>query len=184
MPGRLPLAPLTGQEGGWYSYLSYLAQNFIDFGGPPGPQFKPNLGPNRPESFSVTPPPEGELKVTMAQPTAAPVFTSLNYLFSHLDGKTVAHCLDLDIVTSGADLREAEQSLNALVLRQLSICFISGNFDQLRFKAPSEYWEMSQKARLLETVRLEVEIPPVVIPVTKKWSIPVTRAESMEPIAA
>lgn len=113
----------------------------------------------------------------MSSTPSPPVFTSLNYLFTQQAGRTVAHCLDLDLVTSGDSLEEAEVSLNAIVLQQIATCYVSGNFAELQFKAPSEYWERHEQATLLDTTRLEVEIPPVVIPVTKKYNIPITRAK-------
>ena len=112
------------------------------------------------------------------------ILTALNYLFSHEGNRTVAHCLDLDITTSGENLEEAEQSLDALVLIQIGSCYTSGNFAQLRVKAPFEYWQALDGANRLETRHLEVEIPPVVLPVTRKVSLPVMRSERMQAVAA
>lgn len=105
------------------------------------------------------------------------VLTALHYLFTHSGNKTVAHCLDLDIATSGADLAEAEESLNALVLYQVSSCFVAGNFSQLRFKAPFPYWQELERAKALGTGHLEIEVPPVVLPVERSVGLPVIRAE-------
>ena len=69
------------------------------------------------------------------------VLTVLHYLFTRSGGKIVAHCLDLDLVTSGADIEGAEERLNAVVLSQIASCFTAGNFAQLRFKAPLKYWQ-------------------------------------------
>lgn len=105
----------------------------------------------------------------------APVFTALNYLFSIEGTRTVAHCLDLDLVTSAPSIEAAEASLNALVIQQIRTCFVTGNYSQLEFKAPSEYWQKHEHAKLLETVRLAIEVPPVVLPVDRKFSVAVTR---------
>jgi hypothetical protein len=110
---------------------------------------------------------------------AGPILTALNYLFSHEGNRTVAHCLDLDITTSGADLTEAEESLDALVLVQIGSCYSVGNFSQLKFKAPFEYWQALDGANRLDTRHLEVEVPPIVLPVTRKVSLPVMRSERM-----
>jgi hypothetical protein len=106
-----------------------------------------------------------------------PILTALHYLFSHDEGQIVAHCLDLDLATSGSSLEEAEESLNAIVLYQIESCYIAGNFGQLKFKAPIECWQALEGSKHLDTVLLEVEIPPVVLPVTRKVSLPVMRAE-------
>lgn len=116
----------------------------------------------------------------MADAQAGPILTALNYLFSHDNGKTIAHCLDLDLVTSGGNLAEAEESLNALVLYQISSCYTGGNWTQLKFKAPIQYWQQLEGANRLETVHLEVEIPPVVLPIMRnRISLPVVRSERL-----
>jgi len=79
----------------------------------------------------------------------------------------VAHCLDLDLVTSGDNLEQAEQRLNAVVLAQIEGCYSSGNYGQLRFKAPAEYWQTLSDAKELANSHLEVEVPPVVLPVKR-----------------
>jgi len=106
-----------------------------------------------------------------------PILTALHYLFSHESGKVVAHCLELDIATHGTTIEDAEASLNALVLYQISTCYVAGNFRQLQFKAPFEYWQALEGARDMGTVHLEVEVPPVVLPVSKKVALPVMRVE-------
>lgn len=102
---------------------------------------------------------------------------SLNYLFSHEGATVVAHCLDLDIVTSGNDRDEAEKSLDALVLYQITSCFVAGNFPQLETKAPFEYWQSLTNAIKLDNKDLEIEVPPVVLPVKRKIALPVARSE-------
>lgn len=108
-----------------------------------------------------------------------PILTALHYLFSHSAGKVVAHCLDVDLVTSGENIGHAEERLNAVVLAQIGTCFTSGNFTQLRFKAPVEYWQALSVAKELGRVHLEVEVPPFVLPVTRcVATLPVYRHET------
>lgn len=104
---------------------------------------------------------------------------SLTYLFSHEGSRAVAHCLDLDIVTSGPNREEAERSLDALVLLQITTCFVSGNFPQLDTKAPFEYWQSLTHANRLDNKELEIEVPPVVLPVARKIALPVARSERL-----
>jgi hypothetical protein len=113
------------------------------------------------------------------------IITALHYLFSHADSRIVAHCLDLDLVTSGTDIQNAEERLNAIVLAQIAGCYGTGNFDQLRFKAPNEYWNALSDAKELQRTHLEVEVPPVVLPVKRSFvSLPVYRHETELAIAA
>ncbi len=114
-----------------------------------------------------------------------PILKALHYLFARSGDRVVAHCLDLDLVTSGADIKQAEERLNAVVLAQIASCYIGGNFGQLRFTAPEENWEALKTAKQLDRVSLEVEVPPVVLPVNRGIvaTVPVYRAELI-PVAA
>ncbi|HUY13068.1 MAG TPA: hypothetical protein VMX16_05455 [Terriglobia bacterium] len=106
------------------------------------------------------------------------ILTALHYLFSHSEGRIVAHCLDLDLVTSGNTIESAEERLNAIVLAQIAICYTGGNYAQLRFKAPAESWQMLSTARELPKLNLEVDVPPVVLPVKRSVALlPVYRHE-------
>ena len=121
----------------------------------------------------------------MASNPTEPILTALHYLFAHSGGKIVAHCLDLDLVTSGDNLEQAEDRLNAVVLAQIGSCYSAGNFGQLRFKAPAEYWQALSDAKELEKTHLEVEVPPVVLPVKRSVvSLLVYRHETELALAA
>jgi len=114
----------------------------------------------------------------MAGMSNNPILTGLSYLFSHEGDKTVAHCLTLDLVASGANLEEAEESLNAIVTIQIVTCVKSGNWVQLKRSAPPAYWQAIEDARPLPSALLEIEVPPVVLPVERyKTSLPVSRFE-------
>lgn len=106
------------------------------------------------------------------------MLTALHYLFSHKESKIIAHCLDLDLVTSGEDIKQAEERLNTIVLCQIGLCYASGNFSQLQFKAPKEYWDKVARSQQLDRGQLEVEVPPVVLPVERSVArLPVYRSE-------
>ena len=106
-----------------------------------------------------------------------PLLEELHYLFSHENGVTVAHCLELDLVTSGNDIEDAEESLNALVLYQVSSCW-GRNESQLDFKAPKEDWDILSHAQGLASRTLELDVPPAVFNVARATAIiPIKRAE-------
>jgi hypothetical protein len=107
-----------------------------------------------------------------------PILTALHYLFAKSGDRIVAHCLDLDLVTSGRDIEHAEKRLNGVVLAQIAACFTAGNYAQLRFAAPDEFWTVLKHAKQLDRVDLEVEVPPVVVPVNRAVTatLPVYRA--------
>jgi len=106
-----------------------------------------------------------------------PSLNALHYLFTHEGDKVVAHCLDLDIATHGSSIEEAEESLNALVLVQIETCYTNGNFGQLFLRAPFEEWQELQAAKPLTPTSLEVEVPPILLPVSRKEQVTVLRSE-------
>jgi|SRR5437588_6898053 len=120
----------------------------------------------------------------MAAVPDAPILTSLNYLFSHEGKRVVAHCLELDLVTSGDSIDDSETSLNALVLVQIRTCYAAGNWAQLRQKAPFAYWQLLEGAKSLGQSHLEVEVPPIVLPVERKVTLPVVRFERQGELVA
>jgi hypothetical protein len=122
----------------------------------------------------------------MAANRIEPLITALHYLFSHTGEATVVvHCLDLDIVASGASIEEAEASLNAKVLQQIGSCWVNGNFSQLSFKAPAENWQALEFAKQMSPTHLSVEIPPVVLAINRMAAeIPVMRLEMLARAAA
>lgn len=83
-------------------------------------------------------------------------------------------------MTSGADIGSAEEKLNAVVLSQIGTCFADGNFWQLRFKAPAQFWKKMEHAAAMDKTNLKVEIPPVVLPVSRCIDMPVIRAAEDE----
>src|SRR5438309_2137092 len=109
---------------------------------------------------------------------AEPTLTALHYLFDHAGDRVVAHCLELDLVTSGANLEDAEASLDAVVRMQFAACFKSGNLRQLLLEAPADYWASLRTGRQIGRKDLDVEVPPVILPVNRSVAnVPVYRFE-------
>jgi len=109
---------------------------------------------------------------------ALPQLVALHYLFTDKGDKTVAHCLDLDLVVVGKNREIAETRLNTVVRAQIAVAYRTGNPDLLFFHAPLEYWDAMETAENLPTTSLEIETPPMVIPVRQKamLKMPVFRA--------
>ena len=74
------------------------------------------------------------------------ILNRLHYLFTKSDGKYVAHCLDLDLASSGKTIQEAKERLNACVELQIVSCYQDKNYSQLAFQSPDSYWEEFDKA--------------------------------------
>jgi hypothetical protein len=98
-------------------------------------------------------------------------FTSqLHYLVNEVDGEQVAHCLDLDLVGSGADIDAAVEQLNDAVRALVYFCLKSGAPDTSAHsqRAPQEYWEMFSQALderepIIKTVDVASEVAPVTV---------------------
>ncbi len=83
--------------------------------------------------------------------------TAIHYLFTESNGKIVAHCLDLDIISSGSTREEAQEKLNACVKQQIMSCYQEKNYSQLVFQAPDSYWREFDEAVDLPSSVLEIE---------------------------
>jgi hypothetical protein len=79
----------------------------------------------------------------------------------------------------GKDVPTAEHRLNAVVRAQIEAAYRTDNMSLLFFRAPFSYWEQVKRAKNLPPSTLEVETPPMVLPVTQKIKVgvPVWRAE-------
>lgn len=64
----------------------------------------------------------------------------VHYLLSEKDGKHVAHCLDLDVVSTGESQKIAVRKLDDLVKAHIELALATGRLENLATKAPSSYW--------------------------------------------
>lgn len=110
----------------------------------------------------------------------------LHYLFIEKHDRTVAHCLDLDLVAVARGTATAENRLNAVVAAQIINAYTSGNFDALFFKAPDELWEAMDSAEKLPNKFLKLKTaPPMVLPVEqRKLSLKLPIHRAVAPAAA
>jgi hypothetical protein len=93
----------------------------------------------------------------------------LHYLFIEKPDRTVAHCLDLDLVAVADTTSAAEKRLNILVSEQIMRAYSCGDFDALFFHAPKELWEQKDHAKELPRKSLKLETkPPRVLPVEQR----------------
>ena len=99
--------------------------------------------------------------------------SSLNYLFREIEGTTVAHCLDLDLVATGENRETAEKRLDSLVRAQIKTIVNRLNFADLNFAAPKEYWDMFYEGEEFKKARLELEVPPMLVDVAQVTYVPV-----------
>ena len=104
----------------------------------------------------------------------------LHYLFIEKQDRTVAHCLELDLVAVGGDKKIAEKRLNVVVTAQIVGAYTSGNFDALFFRAPEKLWHELERAEKLAKTYLRFKTrPPMVLPVEQRQlslRLPVYRA--------
>jgi hypothetical protein len=91
-----------------------------------------------------------------------PKIRIINYLLSPKDGKTIAHCLDFDLVVVHSDQEEAIQRLNAVVKAHIEFALNQGTYAQLSTPAPNEYWERFNKGIFIKTAILTIRVPDIV----------------------
>jgi len=98
-----------------------------------------------------------------------PRLDALHYLFTEKTDRTVAHCLDLDLVAIGKDRTTAEQRLNEIVRAQIAGAYSVGNYGLLFFHAPTEYWDAMKDGQDLPKTLLKIETaPPMFLPIEQK----------------
>ena len=66
---------------------------------------------------------------------------TFNILIKEEDDQFIAHCLELDIVTTANDLKTAEDDIASLVVAQLEYAFSNDNLENLYRPAPPEVWQ-------------------------------------------
>ena len=96
--------------------------------------------------------------------------TELHYLIHHVDGEFVAHCLDMDLVGSGATTEDAIDELNTAVRSVVFFAIKTETFDVLSLSkgAPEEYWTLFETARVtsgteVRTLEVSAEFAPVAV---------------------
>lgn len=77
----------------------------------------------------------------------AEVSMKLNILIKKVDGMYIAHCLELDIVSTGKNLKQVRKDIIDLINAQISYAFANNNLDYLYHSAPQEVWEEFYKCK-------------------------------------
>jgi predicted RNase H-like HicB family nuclease len=85
----------------------------------------------------------------------------LHYLLSQSDGKHVAHCLDLDLVSTGETREKAAAKLDGLVKAHIELALATGQFANLATKAPQSFWNKFADG---EPIKLQPAILHIQIP--------------------
>ncbi len=94
-------------------------------------------------------------------------FRLLHYFFSVNDrNKTIAHCLNFDLVTSGDSKEEAERRLDVVVKFHIESFLKSNGMSGLNGQAPKRFWsEYTDSLRhggALPSSTLRIDVPNVV----------------------
>ena len=71
-------------------------------------------------------------------------------LIYEAEGEWVAHCLDLDLVTTAGTSAQAEKDIIDLIICQVDFAFRNDNMENLFQPAPAEAWAMLGKVKSCE----------------------------------
>lgn len=63
-----------------------------------------------------------------------------NVLVKKAAGEYIAHCLELDIVTTADNLEQAKKDIGDLIMAQIDYAFTNDNLANLYRPAPAEVW--------------------------------------------
>lgn len=99
-----------------------------------------------------------------------PKIRELHYIYTTKpNGRVVAHCLDLDIVTAADGIDEAERRLDFLVTLQIEEALVSGNYTVLTTTAPKPFFDEFNECFRAGSIRnsknrlLKIRMPDVVL---------------------
>ncbi len=85
------------------------------------------------------------------------VSSVLNILSWEEEGKTMVHCIELDIAASGASQQEALHELAVLLTHQIE--FAEQNKLEIWHPAPDEYWEKLREIQMNRLKQLHLSNP-------------------------
>lgn len=96
---------------------------------------------------------------------------TVNLLIKKVEGLFVAHCLEMDIVTTGKTIEEVQKDIIDLICAQVDYAFAHENLDHLYHPAPVEVWqeffaceEQEERKHRIESGFNETVSPPPFIP--------------------
>ncbi|MFN7920268.1 MAG: hypothetical protein U0Q16_09235 [Bryobacteraceae bacterium] len=110
---------------------------------------------------------------------------SLHYLVYGSGSRTIAHCLDFDLVASAESTAEAVRRLGFLVKSHVAVAVRDGNAVSLQHRAPEQYWE---RFRQLKEAGLQDfsggSAGNVVTSPETGWSVEMASSPGREPLNA
>jgi hypothetical protein len=85
----------------------------------------------------------------------------LHYLLSETKGKHIAHCLDLDLVATADNRKNAAKKLDRLVKATIELALATQQFANLVTRAPQNFWNEFAAGNTieLEPKTLQIKIP-------------------------
>ena len=101
-----------------------------------------------------------------------------NVLMKKIGDEFVAHCLELDIVTTADNMGSVQSDMVDLISAQINYAFCNDNLENLYHPAPAEVWQEFFSCQTLMERRCEVRSPAGPYGTVPTWMI--ARACGME----
>ena len=96
------------------------------------------------------------MEVKMANPTKGSGMT-FNVLVSKEERVYVAHCLELDIVTTGTRIKDVKKEMGELIVAQVDYAFSNDNLENLFRPAPANVWKIFYSCKEQTEKRIKLE---------------------------
>jgi hypothetical protein len=83
----------------------------------------------------------------------------LNVLIYQDSGEWIAHCLQMDLVSTGINEKDVENDIINLIKAQVIFAIENNNMDYIFKAAPADEWTKLEKSKRCGTRKIKIDIP-------------------------
>jgi len=96
---------------------------------------------------------------------------TVSVLFKKEGVEWIGHCLELDIVQTGTNLRTLKADMKDLIIAQVFYAFKNDNLDYLFHPAPPEVWKEFFGCKKMDETKYKLNVPEKKTGVIPPWVI-------------
>ena len=96
---------------------------------------------------------------------------TVSVLFKKEGVEWIGHCLELDIVQTGTNLKTLKADMKNLIITQVSYAFKNNNLDHLFSPAPAEVWKEFFDCKKMDEAKYRLKVSKKNAGVVPPWVI-------------